>query len=302
MPSAEPNWSEAFDASGAGFLSGVWGSSADDVFVVGGNETQAEIFHFDGQAWTAMDVPSVPLLIWVFGFGPNDVYAVGLGGTVLHYAGSEWTALDSGVGADLWGVWGKSPDDVWVVGGSAVAGSPTILHYDGVSFSEVDVPANDPSAHALFKVWGIGSKLFAVGQAGLILEHADGVWSQVDSGGDESLFSLWGTGEDNIVAVGGSVTGKIAHYDGLSWSTTAPAGVDALNAVYMTQCDEALIGGVNGFAGVYDPTAGEVAPENSGTSDAIHAIWSDCQNRFYAVGGFFNHPFSGAVVVRSLDD
>lgn len=65
------------------FLTGIWGTSANDVFAVG---LDGEILHFDGQAWTSMpsgtgkhlsDVWSTP--------GGEVVYAVGLGGTILRY-------------------------------------------------------------------------------------------------------------------------------------------------------------------------------------------------------------------------
>ena len=37
-PGATVTWSEAFDTSAAGSLSGVWGTGPDDVFIVGGTE------------------------------------------------------------------------------------------------------------------------------------------------------------------------------------------------------------------------------------------------------------------------
>ena len=49
------------------------------------------------------------------------------------------------------------------VGGAVGSGEPVLMHYDGERFTQVDVPTNDRNATSLFKVWGIGSKLFAVG-------------------------------------------------------------------------------------------------------------------------------------------
>ena len=108
-------WSAAFDATGVGVLSAVWGSSAIDVFVVGGTPSQGEIYHFDGAVWQAMRVPEVPLLVWVFGFGSDDVTAVGAGGGVIHFDGVSWQRLDSGTTKDLWGIWGAAPDDTDLV-------------------------------------------------------------------------------------------------------------------------------------------------------------------------------------------
>ena len=99
-----------------------------------------------------------------------------------------------------------------------------ILSFNGCNFTAIEAPADDRSATALFKVWGIGSKLFAVGALGLILEFdADTrTWSQVPTAVGEDMIALWGTSEDNIVAVGGRAFGQIAHYDGTSWTTMTP--------------------------------------------------------------------------------
>ncbi|RMF74220.1 MAG: hypothetical protein D6744_14745, partial [Planctomycetota bacterium] len=183
-PAKTFTWYSAFNPQNVGALSAVWGSSASDIFVVGGTFDQGEVYHFDGANWRAMEVPSVPLLVWVFGFGPDNVYAVGVGGGVVHYDGGKWTALDSGTKDDLWGIWGRAPNDMWIVGGKTGEGEPVLMHFDGVTFTPVPVPPNDRDATALFKVWGIGSKLFAVGERGLILSYDGANWSQVPAGAD----------------------------------------------------------------------------------------------------------------------
>ncbi len=294
-----------------GVLSGVWGSGAGDVFVVGGSEDQGEIYHYDGSQWSTMSVPQVPLLIWVFGFSPNDVYAVGLDGSAVHYDGSDWTPLETGTTIDLWGIWGSSPSDIWIVGGDPFSGEPVILHYDGVgggNFTPIDLPPYARTdVHALFKVWGIGSKVFAVGQQGLILEYADGSWLHSESGVegfDADFISLWGTREDNIIAVGGRFEAKIAHYNGSTWTTDTPAGIGGLNAVFMAQPNQAIVGGVNTTAFAYDVPAHVLTEEMSGSGAleiAVHAIWSDCNGRHFAVGGVFSPFFTGVAFVRTIE-
>ncbi len=311
----QPTWA-AVDVNGeanktaTGALSGVWGSGPGDVFVVGGSIDQGEIYHYDGSQWSTMSVPPVPLLIWVFGFSSSDVYAVGLEGSALHYDGSDLTTLVTGTTLDLWGIWGSSPNDIWIVGGSAFSGDPLILRYNGVgggNFTLIDPPPYERTdVHALFKVWGIGSKVFAVGQRGLILELADGSWSHSESGVegfDADFISLWGTGEDNIVAVGGRFEAKIAHYNGSNWSTETPTGIGGLNAVFMAQPNQAIVGGVNTTAFAYDVLSHCITEEMSGSGApeiTIHAIWSDRNGRYYAVGGVFNPPFTGVAFVRTI--
>ena len=300
----EPVWAQAFDTKETGALSSVWGSGPNDVFVVGGTPQQGEAYHFDGRNWRVMDVPAVPLLVWVFGFGPDDVFAVGEGGGVIHYDGTSWRDLSSGTDQDLWGVWGRANDDLWIVGGTVGTGLPLILLYNGATFQQVPAPPNDRNATSLFKVWGIGSKVFAVGENGLIIELRDGTWTQVPAGAaaDDDFVSLWGTSEDNIVAVGGRTSARVARYDGTSWTTQLFAEVPGLNGVFMIEPGEAIVGGTNGYVGRYDLVSGTLEGESSGTNQCLHAVWGNGIGSYYGVGGRFNDPYEGIALVRRISD
>lgn len=300
-PALEPVWSEAFDASGAGSLAGVWGSSPDDVFIVGGKSDAGEIYHYDGERWRGATLPTVPLLIWVYGFGPDDVYAVGVSGAMVHYDGEAWSAIETGTDLNLWGVFGFAPDDLWIVGGDPFEGAPILLHYDGTRFEPAPIPAGPE--HALFKVWGIDGRVFAVGQQGLILGYDAGAWTRYDAGAeaDADFVSLWGTSGDHIVAVGGRSGARIAKFDGARWETRAPSAFAGLNGVHMERDDEAIIGGIFGFAGRYVPSSGAMVREADGLTDLdIHAVWGDGDGTHYAVGGTFAEPHRGVVLRRSL--
>lgn len=302
-PTPASRWAAAFDTVGVGDLSGVWGSGPDDVFMVGGTTQRGEVYHYDGTEWSPMVIPDVPLLVWVFGFGPDDVLAVGEDGAAIHYDGQDWTELDTGVDEALWGVWGADPSEVWVVGGDVGQGEPVILRYDGVSFKSVPVPANDRQATSLFKVWGIGDKVFAVGEKGLILEFDGTEWSQAPAGAaaDEDFVSLWGTSESNIVVVGGRNSARIAVYDGQSFDTQLFSGVPGLNAVFVDAENRAVVGGVNGYIGLLNPQTGQLSQEDSGTTTTIHAAWGDGAGTVYAVGGRFSPPHAGIALVKQFE-
>lgn len=299
-------WNPAFDTSAAGSLSGVWGSSPDDVFIVGGDEVQGEIHHWDGSTWTEMELPATPLIVWSYGFGPDDVYAVGLDGSALHYDGATWTPLTTGVTADLWGVWGRAADDIWMVGGDVFDGDPVLLHYDGQTFTQVALdPAENPiGVNALFKVWGIGDKLFAVGQSGLLIEYDGQDWKRVPAGerADADFIALWGTSEDNIVVVGGRGNARVATYDGTAWDTVAPAGIGGLNAVFMEEPGTAYVGGLPGYGGAFDVASREVTGEPLFSLQDIHAMWGDGTGKVYAVGGNFAAPHAGVAFVRTVTE
>ena len=66
-----------------------------------------------------------------WGSGPDDVWAVGHGGTILHWNGVVWATVPSGITHWIGGVWGTGPDDVWAVGFSETTGTGSIVHWNG---------------------------------------------------------------------------------------------------------------------------------------------------------------------------
>jgi photosystem II stability/assembly factor-like uncharacterized protein len=303
-PRSPANWSVAFDPGDGVSVSGVWGSAPEDVFAVGGGETGA-VFHFDGKAWSRMELPAGSgLLAWVFGFGRDDVYAVGLHGLVLHYDGHAWTRLETGTDAQLWGVFGHAKNDVWMVGGDPFAGPPLLLHFDGTTFTQVTLPASENPVHALslFKVWGIGGRTWAVGQRGLIVELVDGAWKRQPAGSlaDEDFISLWGVDAAHVTAVGGRGNARVARFDGSTWDTVAPSALGGLNAVFAWPDGSVFAGGTSGVAGVLDRATGKVTKDTTGTHIDVHAMWGDGKGHLYAVGGNFISPFQGIALVRAV--
>ena len=74
------------------------------------------MLHYGGGGWNVVDSPTTALLYGVWGSGPDDVFAVGGGGTVLHYDGQRWTPMRSDSSAILYAVWGPSARETFVVG------------------------------------------------------------------------------------------------------------------------------------------------------------------------------------------
>jgi hypothetical protein len=120
------------------FLNDIWGSSANDVFVVGGRAvapsflTEPLIQHWNGTGWTEMTVPPMSSsLLGVSGTSANDVFAYSVGG-VIHFDGSTWSLLpsipDNAVANALWG----SAKDLFV------ASNQGVYRFDGEQWSPVD--------------------------------------------------------------------------------------------------------------------------------------------------------------------
>lgn len=144
-----------------------------------------------------------------------------------------WTFVLDGEGlAPLYDVWGSSATDVFAVGASILwdvtgAGRGTILHYDGVGWSYMPVPAD---AVELSGVWGSSPEdVFAVGAGGpgdqSVILHYDGVgWSRMPTPEGLALYGVWGSSATNVFAVG--YGGGIVHYDGSRWTTVREGMVD----------------------------------------------------------------------------
>jgi len=174
------NWIKGFYV-----LTGIWGSSKNDIFTVGytlvyGNK-DIVILHYDGEQWSSMEHPTI--IAGYYGYGGiwgasgSDVFTVGASGAILHYDGERWTQMDSGTTTDLSAIWGSSPTNVFAVGGEE------ILRYDGMKWSLMTRLGTGTS---LSRVWGSSeTDIYAVGfdfihQQGIIL-HYDGM----DGGGKE---------------------------------------------------------------------------------------------------------------------
>ncbi len=120
------DWSGSRRAVDSSRLDELWVNAEDDVFLAG-----TGMWHFDGAAWTEMEVP-YSYLRAVWGTPSGETFAVGSSGTVLHYDGTAWTEMQTGTDKVLEGVWGSSAENVFAVGEGN-----TILHYDGTSWSTV---------------------------------------------------------------------------------------------------------------------------------------------------------------------
>lgn len=304
-------WSTAFDASAGGWLLNVGGSGPAQLFAVGGElNGGSTIMGFDGSSWSAVDTGlDLPLLNWVHATSATDVTIVGQEGTIVHFDGSVWTKTDAPRDQNLWGVWGASSDDLWAVGGNARSdGDATILRYDGTSWTEVTIPElQKANVRAFFKVWGTSAdNVYMVGQNGAVLHWDGATLTEELVGASDDLIALWGTGPDEIVAVGGRSNGIVSVFDGTEWRTENLSPLPGLNGVWMRTPGVAHIAGARGTLATLDTTtftvtvAAEVITPND-----FHAVFGDGAGTIFGVGGnLFSvaGPFEGLALQRSLND
>src|SRR5258708_33765009 len=88
--------------------------------------------HWDGKDWVHGDaVGGAGPLLRVAGSAPDDVWAVGLNGTLLRNRGGAWTKGPIGTTPVLWAVWSRTVEDAGAAGNAG-----TLLRWNASSWSK----------------------------------------------------------------------------------------------------------------------------------------------------------------------
>lgn len=295
-PDPEPRWTIGLERDAEfGALLSVWGPRRAEVYAVGGNPESGAMARFDGERWVDDALPDgFPLANWIYGVADSS----GQPGTVLWVAGNNgqiarrdvdghWTVMALATDSTLWGIWGAADDDMWTVGGSIPGDQPILAHWDGHAWTAAIIPDLDREFDALFKVWGTGpDNLFAVGQHGVILHYDGQAWAQQLAETSADLISLWGSGADDIVAVGGRANGLIARYDGQSWTSEAVEMLPGLNGVWLDGSGTGFAVGTDGV--VIEITAGSfdwTLLDRSARPATLHGAFGLADGSRFGVGG-----------------
>lgn len=185
---------------------GIWGSSASDVWAVGG-----ELGTRGGFAWrndgsnTWTPEPTLPVetastaAVWkVFGTSANDVWLVGSGSVSFQWNGTSLVAGDTGVGGSLFTVHGRGTRYA-AVGG---LGSGVIVEYDGASWRDVTPPSAVSGMSGV--VLGEGEGGYAVGQFGSVFQRDATGWNEEPQAlTAENLHAVWMDPTGGVWSVGG---------------------------------------------------------------------------------------------------
>jgi hypothetical protein len=313
----------------------VWGSSPTDVFTVGepGGRFTSSIFHFDGTTWSEQSRHAGARLTGIWGAAPNDVFSVGFSplgdlgfeGLLLHYDGTTWSRMtpppiegtEQGfTEVDFLSVWGAAANDVYAVGayfrGTDFA---LIAHYDGISWSKVDLDVegdralldvHGTSAQSVYVVGYIDADDFlrrnaarassrrierareqatrALTTIAIILQYDGAQWTELVPSGAEDLFlnSVWSSAANDVFAVGGAGgSGVIYHFDGSTWAPMTVPPVSTLSAVWGTSGSDVYAVG-RGNILHYDGVAWTVVQR---TGEFLAGVWASSAFDVFVVGG-----------------
>lgn len=281
-------WEPVLQADARGAFLMAWADGSGDVWVVGGQPETGIVLR--GTASNLAEVPlpeGTPLLNWVHGTGPDDVWVGGLNGTVLHWDGAAWSDRSLEMEEAVWGLYAMGPGDVWAVGGTSAWGGQTarIRHRTGETWDDVALPDVLTDLGNLFKVHHDGTTLWSCGFAGSVVRSDDGsTLTAVPTGYAGDIVTVHGQPGQDPVFVGGRGTGAILEVDGdaVSVVETARAG---LSGVHVLPDGRAIVVGERGLAGVYDTASDTLTEAPVPTEDVLHGVVVDGEGRVWAAGG-----------------
>lgn len=174
----------AFPNSLQTLMDKIWGSSPNNVYVVGHNERGfGMMYHYNGTNWQPTGLPRLdagsPAFYDLQGFAGDDIWAVGFGSRTNH-----------------------NPPPTTIYTGF-------VLHYDGTGWREQAVPLPDSNGTLLYAVGGTSSSNLYVGGRNGLMFHYDGTRWQSDSLPSEVLvpYKQWDYGA--IAIEGNPRTGEV---------------------------------------------------------------------------------------------
>jgi hypothetical protein len=272
-------------------LNGVWGTSAESVFAVGGGlYTNPIAYRYDGSDWDVLgglDGLQIGLRD-VWGTSDDDVRAVSHFTTLVRYDGSSWE-LSAVVFDALAGIWGTSSDNLFVVGGGLPDG--LILWYHEGAWLQM----GGAEGTWLNAVWGSAEDdVYAVGHQLMIHFGGVGVWSPVNLGSISlsgvTLENVWGSSSDDVYAVGEHWAGPVLlHFDGEQWQEITLGSIASgaeLYGVHGTGPDDVWVVGAQGSSGIALHFDGEQWSEiDYSFPFPLFDVWVAPTGEVFTVGG-----------------
>ena len=274
----------------------VAGTSATNVWAVGADLGAGPlVLHFDGARWTRVVTGTHGSLWWIRVFDDGTMYLGGEQSTVLRSTdGVTFTRMQTpGLASyTIFGVWGATARDAYAVG-SVSGRNGFVWHYDGTTWSDVDlptaIPTNAGDRPGFFKVWGdAAGHVYVVGGNGVfLLGDRTNRFTVVPTPTHGSLFTVHGT-SDRAVIVGGPGGGVILDAPiGRAVTDVTPDGAPLVQGLALEANGHGWASGYHGA--LFERSNGtwsEVDPHLTLPSfESLHSVWIDPSGGVWSVGG-----------------
>lgn len=221
---------ERWSAAGQGTtldLSGLWAGPDGTLWAVGSGTLTLS----PGTGGWRVEGATHPLLYDVAGNAGGEVWAVGVGGTVLRREGNAWAPVAAPSGSNLFAVWVFDSGEVWV-GGTQGA----LFRREGDTWRS-DLPPDAPRGVTFTALWGTpDGTLWVTDEVGDIFERTAGRWTRRLQGsiGAAAWYGLWGAnGPEDRPTVWAVGEGRALRWDGSRWDD-APLVGTAVTLLGMT--------------------------------------------------------------------
>ncbi len=304
-------------------LTSLWGSGPNDVWAVGSG---GMIIHYDGKAWEKTAPPQEATFNTfrsVWGSGPNDVWVVSMTDVILHgtgwaNGGTTWTFVE-GLAGQLpeqraaTTVWGTGPDDVRIgfrsrflmVGSEFAAYNQWVKAADPDGGTSWAIAKGEGSIHGF---WGTANDIWYVAdnsenngwQRGITVHGTANdagvmVWTPVESQSTQRLEAIWGSGPDDIWAVGDNGTIRHMTNGGSRWDIVASPTMEALHGVWGSGANDVWAVGDNGTILHFDGTGWKksTAAFAIGRKPRLAAVWGSGPNDVWIVGDSVSLHYTG---------
>ncbi len=229
-----PDGSNAYQT----IMNHIWGNSSDDVWASGHVSSGTTLFNFDGMNWESVENFHGYLNGEIYGFGPNNIWAIGSQGSygdsinyslIGHYDGNNWerVKLPAKTGRELLTIWGKNPNDIWAGGREG-----TLFHYDGIEwklYEDLELPGKASIPGSIFNIEAIagndsndiymGSIVYYDNySSNYLYKYENSQWNIIDSGfvTDRYFINLWVSPEGSLYSGFGGWT--FSRYDNDDWT------------------------------------------------------------------------------------
>jgi hypothetical protein len=283
-------WQMVFEGLDPALLS-IWGSSADDIWIVGSNPDDGGgplVVQWDGAEFRRHRNDADGDLWWVTGNGESSIWMAGSGGLIMRYdTGSEtFDRFETPGEEHLFGIFPLSDSDVVAVGGDVRESRGVVWRYDGETWTDDDdIPESVSSDTVFFKVWARSlTDIWIVGLNDRALHFVEDEWQIEPMPAGNRLFTIHGN-DSTVVAVGGLSEGIVLQSDGGELIDVTPVAAPVFNGVWVA--DDGLIVTAGRTGAIWYQRGGVWLPEvdNPPTSRDYHSVYIDPTGGIWAVGG-----------------
>ncbi len=296
-------------------INGIWGASADDVWLAG---TPGTALHWNGRGLDAHSIDTAQALSGVWGSSASDVWMFTTSASIWHFDQStnSWSRSlaktgrpepGEGYPTPVAAMWGTSNSDVWAVGASILQNSknpsPPVYHSDGwrngdPNWQVVATAIWDPPTVEYITMNAIcgGAKagVWLVGDSGKTRYSSGWVnggakWGSLNTQTTRNLFGVWCSPDGEVWAVGDKGTilrFTLAEGDSYNAESFGPLTNKSLRAVWGASPTDIWAVGDAGTVLRWDGTSwmAAKAPLAGATSEDLFTIWGESAQEIW-IGG-----------------